>query len=125
MTTLATALMIPRYTIRGIERRFFLGEEIPLFIACICMIAIRSLYIVMTPMIFRLSAVARVEHPLYADMPKDAERTFRIVFATVLPFFSCLWCVKVALLVQCRRLVGRQRTYTIIWWCIVVFAFSS
>jgi hypothetical protein len=74
------------------------------------MIAICSLHAVITPVNFRVSAVARGEYPLCADIPKDKGRTFRIVFGTVLLSFSHPWCVKIALLLQCRRLVDRQRT---------------
>jgi hypothetical protein len=61
-----------------------------MFIAWVCVIAICSLCIVITPVNLRVSAVSRGELPLYADIPKEKGRIFRIIFATVLLFFSRL-----------------------------------
>lgn len=65
------------------------------------------------------------QRPPFANLIKDAELIYRIFFANVLLFYSCLWGVKIALLAQCKRLVDRQRTYTVIWWCIAGFVVAS
>lgn len=119
MMTLATLFLIARFTIRTIKRRFFIGEEIFISFAWACMIGLSSTFIVLTPTIFRVAAVVRAGGPFDAAFRDDFELMSTLFLVTGLVFWSCLWSVKLALLLQCRRLVDRQRAYTIVWWSIV------
>ena len=121
----STAFMIARYIIRSLRHRFFIGEEILISIAWVCMMTVCGLFIAVAPTLFKLSAVSQGHQPPYESLPRDTELCYRIFFANTLLFLTCLWCVKVALLIQCKRLVERQRKYTIIWWSIVAFTIVS
>ncbi len=122
---LATAFVIARFWIRAIKHRFFVGEEIPIHIAWACMMAVCINFIVLTPTLYKIAAVLRDERPADADYVKDVELSLRIFFVNFPLFWSSLWCVKIAMLVQCKRLVERQRTHTIFWWCILAFTGAS
>ncbi len=126
MLALGTTFMIARVTIRGIKHRYFLGEEIPIAVAWLCMTAITSSFIATAPTIFKATAVFAGQQAPYADVIKDAELIYKVFFVNVLLFYCCLWGVKIALLVQCKRLIdGQQRIYAVIWWCIVAFVVAS
>lgn len=121
MMTLGTIFIIARLTIRTIKRRFFLGEEILIFTAWACMMAECINYIILSPAVYRIAAVARHERPADADIIKDWDLALRLFVVGGLLFWSCLWSVKIALLLQCKRLVERQRAHVTIWWCILAF----
>ncbi len=125
MLALSTTFVIARFIIRGIKHRYFLGEEIPIAIAWACMTGICSTFIATAPTVFKATAVFAGQQPPNAEVIKDAELIYKIFFANVLLFYSCLWGVKIALLVQYKRLIDQQRTYTVIWWCIVGFVVAS
>lgn len=123
--TLATGFIIARFTIRGIKGRFFLWEETSITIAWICMIVVCSNNIVLTAPMNRVAALAREEVPYYQELLSDFQLAITRVFANGLVFWTCLWSVKIALMLQCKRLVERRPTYTLIWWCIVSFIILS
>jgi hypothetical protein len=125
MIGLGTLFIIARFTIRTIKHRFFVGEEILISLGWACMVAACSCYIVVAPAIFRISAVERGDLQLYETFPKDVELGRRIYFTNAVLFFSCIWSVKCALLLQCKRLVERQRIYIIVWWSIMTFTLLS
>ena len=121
MIALATSFTIARFTIRGIKRRFWPPEDAAVFLAWACVVALCSGYIVVTPAVYRIAAVGSGKAAPYPTLKQDATFLVDIFFPNTLLLWCCLWLVKAALLMQCRRLIERQRRYMIVWWCIVAF----
>lgn len=114
-------MMIVRFAIRTVKRRFFILEEIFAILAWAFMVAICATIISITRTSFKAAAVTAGYEAPYSGWPQDTYKVSVAIFVTGILFWSCLWCVKMALLLQCKRLIERQPIYTVIWWCIVVF----
>ena len=123
MISLATSFTVTRFAIRCIKRRFWPLEDIAVFLAWACLVSLCIGYIVVTPAVYRISAVGSGAAPPYATIKEDSEFLVRIFFPNTLLLWCCLWLVKAALLLQCRRLIEQQRNYVLVWWAIVGFTF--
>lgn len=122
MIGLGTCFVLMRFTIRAIKRRFWILEDVTVALAWACLVALCVGYIKVTPAVFRIAAVGRGQRAQYPTEKKDIEFLLKVFFPGTLLLWCCLWLVKFALLLNCRRLVHRQPAYMVIWWCIVGYA---
>lgn len=125
MLALSTLFMIARFAIRTIKRRFFLVEEIFATLAWALSVAICANIISIAPLFFKTAAVGAKVLPPYPDYAQDSKHVTTAIFVNGALFWSCLWSVKVALMLQCKRLIERQPVYNIVWWCIIAFVAVS
>lgn len=78
-------------------------------------------YICVTPAVYRISAVGSGDRAPYPTLKDDIGYLNKIFFPNTFLLWTTLWLVKLALLLQCRRLIDRLYTQVVIWRCIVGF----
>jgi hypothetical protein len=121
MLALATGFMIARFAIRTIRRRFFILEDILALSAWVFMVGLCGNSIAMAPLFRKTVEVSAGLRPPYPGIKYDAFYVKTGIYLNGVLYWCCLWSVKLALLIQCKRLIERQRTYTIIWWAILTY----
>ena len=85
-----------------------------------------GLYVQIIPIMFDLDLLA-ANRPLLSPETKPelierANRYLRIQFAVIILFWTCVWAVKLSILVFYKSLFDRlSRTYLYAWWAVVAF----
>lgn len=80
-----------------------------------------SLYLAALETLFNIEAVMNNLLPPYPAMKTDIYSMLREFFAVQLFFWLTLWAVKCSLLFMFQKLTTGIRSYTRIWWGVVVF----
>ena len=118
MIAWSTSFTAARFGIRLWKRRFWIIEDVTMFVAYSCCTAMNVGYVYVTPAMYRIAAVGSGEKPPYPEIKDDSLYLVKIFFPNTLLLWTTLWLVKFALLLQCRRLIYRQPSYSIDWWSI-------
>ncbi len=119
MIALATCFTVIRVAIRAWKGRFWLTEDVTVCLAWTCFIAMTIGYICVTDTLYRVSEVGNSDMPPYQGFQEDTVFVLKIFFPNTLLLWTTLWLVKLALLLQCRRLIDRQPRCLAVWWVIV------
>lgn len=96
------------------------AEDYLLFVAYAFFMELTVLYIIVTPIIFRLAAVADGQLKPYPTIMQDSLKLQTYFFVTTSSLWLCLWMVKFSLLSLYKRLLT-GKTYLIAWWAIMTF----
>lgn len=123
MIALTSVFAIARVATRVLRPKKLATEDYLVFLSFVLFIAMSTMYIVVTPAMFRISAVTSGAVPPYATMLVDALFIIKIFFANTMIFWFLLWTVKFSLLALYKRLmVGvDNKIYIKIWWGVLVF----
>ncbi|KAI4223306.1 MAG: hypothetical protein L6R36_005510 [Xanthoria steineri] len=119
MIALATCFAVIRVAIRAWKGRFWLTEDVTVCLAWTCFIAMTIGYICVTDTLYRVSEVGNSAMPPYEGFQDDTVFVLKIFFPNTLLLWTTLWLVKLALLLQCRRLIDRRPHCLVVWWVIV------
>lgn len=112
--------MIVRYA--ALIRRFrdLKAEDYLLLVAYAFFVELTVLYIIISPVIFRLAALQAGLIKPYPSLPQDGLKLQIYYFVTTSSLWLCLWMVKFSLLSMYKRFLS-GRTYVIAWWTIMIF----
>lgn len=96
-------------------------------VALATLITMAGLYCQIIPTMFDLDLAAVGKPPLspesMLELEERANRYLRIQFGIIVLFWTCVWAVKLSILVFYKSLFDRlSRTYLYAWWAVVVFA---
>jgi len=125
MLTLATVVVLARIvTIQLVRPKRWLPQDLFIYFAYVVYLVMAILYIVVAPIIYRLSAVTEGRREPYAALPDEVMFMIKIFFCNTLLFWVVLWTVKMSFLMLYRKLMeGLQDVYIKLWWALVVFWF--
>jgi hypothetical protein len=96
------------------------AEDFLILIAYAFFLELAILYIIITPVIFRLAALESGLIPMYAGVAHDSLQLQIFFFVTTSSLWLCLWMVKFSLLSMYKRFLS-GRAYIVAWWLILVF----
>lgn len=95
-------------------------------VALATLITMAGLYVQIMPIIFDLD-LAAAHKPLLSPEPmpvfeQRADRYLGIQFGIIILFWTCVWAVKLSILMFYKSLYDRlSRRYLYAWWAVVVF----
>ena len=98
-------------------------DDFWLVLAYLFFLTVSILYIVVIPCMFRLEALAAGKIEMYPTVLDDSLFIQKIFFVTTSGLWFTLWSVKFSLLALYKRLMTGLRTYTRVWWAIVILSF--
>ena len=95
-------------------------------VALATLITMAGLYCQIIPIIFDLDLAAAGKPPLspesILEFEERASRYLKIQFGIIVLFWTCVWAVKLSILVFYKSLFDRlSRAYLYAWWAVVVF----
>ncbi|KAH7068017.1 hypothetical protein BKA63DRAFT_104029 [Paraphoma chrysanthemicola] len=127
MLTLTTVFVIARtLTTQVLRPKRWLPQDAIIYVAYILYIILAVLYIVVTPILFRLTAVGEKRMKPYPTLRDEHKLMVRIFFVNTMFFWLVLWTVKLSFLMLYRRLIeGLHNIYIKLWWASVVIWFLS
>jgi hypothetical protein len=125
MLSLATLFVLARICTTQILRpKRFLPQDLIIYFAYTLYLTMSILYILVTPILFRLTAVGEKKIPPYPTLKDDHKFMVRVFFVNTMLFWGILWTVKMGFLVLYKNLMqGLHNVYIKLWWAVVVFWF--
>ena len=95
-------------------------------VALATLITMAGFYGQIIPTIFNLDYLAAQEAPLSPETAEEfeerADHYLRVQFAIIIVFWTCVWAVKLSILVFYKSLFDRlSRKYLYAWWAVVAF----
>jgi hypothetical protein len=125
MLTLATVFVLARIvTTQLVRPKRWLPQDLFIYFAYLVYLVMTVLYIVVTPTMYRLSAVSERKLEPYAAIRDESLFMIKIFFCNTLLFWVILWTVKMSFLMLYRKLMeGLQDVYIKLWWALVMFWF--
>lgn len=131
VTAIAITLVVSRFAIRLFVAKKttidnVLVSDMLVLVALATLIAMAGLYGQIIPIIFNLD-LAAAGKPLLSPETKleFVERTdhyLRVQFGIIILFWTCVWAVKLSILMFYKSLFDRlSRRYLYAWWAVVVF----
>ena len=137
VTALAITFVVLRFAIRLLLVKKtttvdnVLISDLLVFLALATLVAMAGLYVQITPTMFDLDLYA-AGRPLLspdetkAELVERANRYLRVQFGIIGLFWTCVWAVKLSILVFYKSLFDRlSRTYWYAWWAVVAFVALS
>jgi hypothetical protein len=125
LMVVTTAIVGARIVLRSDKKKCIQWDELWLLVGYLLFMAVTSVYINKTSLLFRLLAVqeGRIElYPTIVDDGLNAQKTF---FFTSPGLWLTLWSIKFSLLAFYKKLMVNVELYRTLWWvvlgyCVVV-----
>jgi hypothetical protein len=119
MLGLTSSVILARVGLNILKPKRLTASDYFVFIAFVLYVIKCALYIVVSPYMQRVYAVANGELPPYDGLVHDQVIMAKMVFAAFCIFWMVLWSIKFSLLLLYRGLlIGVSKRYTIVWWSI-------
>ncbi|KAF2821969.1 hypothetical protein CC86DRAFT_410364 [Ophiobolus disseminans] len=127
MLALTTVFVLGRFATTTIARpKRWLPQDAFICLAYTLYLIMSVMYIVVTPILFRLTAVGEKRIKPYPTLKDDHKLMVKIFFVNTLLFWCILWTVKMSFLMLYKKLIeGLHNVYFKLWWAVVVFWFLS
>jgi len=104
------------------HRRTVEAQDVLLYIAFAAYLAFAILYVVITPVFFKIDALEKGEIAPWPSMPEDVKLTSEVMWQSGMEYWTCLWFVKFSLLALYKKLLlGMPNVYRWIWWGTLIF----
>jgi hypothetical protein len=125
MITLSSVFILARIvTTQLVRPKRFLPQDLIIYLAYILYLIMAFLYILVTPILFRLTAVGEKRLKPYPTLKDDHKFMVRVFFCNTLLFWCILWSVKLGFLMLYKKLMeGLHNVYIKLWWGVVGFWF--
>lgn len=133
VTAIAITLVISRFAIRLFVAKKtaaidnVLVSDALVLLALVTLVAMAGLYGQIVPTVFDLD-LAAARKPFLSpeesmrEFEERADRYLRVQFGIIILFWTCVWAVKLSILVFYKSLFDRLSTrYLYAWWAVVVF----
>jgi hypothetical protein len=119
MLGLTSSVILARVGLNILKPMRLTASDYFVFIAFGLYVTKCALYILVSPYMQRVYAVANGDLPPYDGLQQDRVIMAKMVFAAFCMFWMVLWSIEFSLLLLYRRLlVGIACRYTIVWWSI-------
>lgn len=131
MIVLTSTVFVARVIAQFWRRRTVEWQDIWLYVAFAAYLTFTILYIIITPIFFKLEALMKGEIAGWDGMQKDLKLASEVMWSSGMEFWTCLWSVKFSLLALYKKLLaGMPKAYLWTWWatlifCIIVRDYSS
>lgn len=122
MMAFTSTVFVARVIVQVWRRRTFEAQDALLYIAFAAYLAFTILYVVITPIFFKLEALAKGELAPWPSMPQDLKLASEVMWCSGMLYWTCLWFVKFSLLALYKKLLaGMPDVYRWTWWGTLVF----
>ncbi|CAF9926509.1 MAG: hypothetical protein ALECFALPRED_003458 [Alectoria fallacina] len=129
VTAIAITLVLSRFAIRlFIAKKTtidnILVSDMLVLVALVTLVTMAGLYGQIIPIMFDLDLAAAGKPPpeTMHEFDERADRYLRIQFVIIILFWTCVWAVKLSILVFYKSLFDRlSRKYLYAWWALVSF----
>lgn len=118
LIAVTSLVVIARYAASIRRFRDFKAEDYLLLVAYAFFLELSVLYIVISPVLYRLAALENGAIPVYPTVSQDGVQMQIFVFVCTTSLWMCLWMIKFSLLsIYKRFLTGKA--YYVAWWTIM------
>ncbi|KAL6174397.1 hypothetical protein ACJQWK_00520 [Exserohilum turcicum] len=122
MVAMTSAVFAVRVALQAWRRKAVEAQDILLFIAFLAYLAFAILYIVITPIFFKIQALQAGLVAPWPTMMTDIRFASKVMWQSGMEYWTCLWFVKLSLLVLYKKLlVGMPKVYLWTWWGTLIF----
>jgi uncharacterized membrane protein len=120
LIAVTSIVVLARYV--ALVRRFsdLKAEDYLLSVAYVFFVALTVLYIIISPVIFRLARLRAGLIKPYPTVEQDGRQLQIFYFVTTSSLWLCLWMVKFSLLSMYKRFLT-GKVYIVAWWTITTF----
>ena len=125
MLTLTSGFVLARIvTTQLVRPKRWLPQDAIIYLAYTLYLILAVLYIIVTPILFRLTAVGEKRLKPYSTLKDDHKFMVKVFFCNTLLFWFILWTVKLSFLILYKKLMeGLHNVYIKLWWAVVTFWF--
>ncbi|KAF7575791.1 hypothetical protein PtrM4_000310 [Pyrenophora tritici-repentis] len=117
MLSITSTVFAMRAGIQLWRRRHIEAQDILLCIAFLAYLAFTILYIVITPIFFKIQALQAGQIAPWPTMMADIKFTSEVMWQSGMEYWTCLWFVKFSLLALYKKLLaGMPKAYLWTWW---------
>jgi hypothetical protein len=126
MLAMTSTVFVARIGVQAWRRKPIEAQDILLYIAFAAYLAFTILYIVITPIFFKIQELQLGRIVPWPTMMKDVILASRVMWQSGIEYWTCLWFVKFSLLALYKKLLsGMPKKYLYIWlgtliFCVVV-----
>jgi len=122
MLAITSTVFAARIGVQLWRRRRIEMQDILLCIAFLAYLAFTILYIVITPIFFKIQALQAGEIAPWSSMMADIKLASEVMWQSGMEYWTCLWFVKFSLLALYKKLlVGMPKPYLWTWWGTLIF----
>ncbi|KAI4624471.1 hypothetical protein J4E83_004146 [Alternaria metachromatica] len=122
MLAMTSTVFIARVGVQVWRRKPIEAQDILLYIAFAAYLAFTILYIVITPIFFKLQALQAGRIAPWPTMMEDIIFAAKVMWQSGMEYWTCLWFVKFSLLSLYKKLLsGMPKKYLWIWWFTLIF----
>jgi hypothetical protein len=125
MMTLTSVFILARIvTTQLVRPKRWLPQDAIVYFAYALYLVMTILYILVTPILFRLTAVGEKTLAPYPTLKDEHKFMVKVFFCNTLLFWFILWTVKLGFLVLYRKLMeGLHNVYIKLWWAVLTLWF--
>jgi hypothetical protein len=122
MLVLTSTVFVSRLGVQVRRRKTIEAQDILLYIAFLAYLAFTILYIVITPIFFKIQALEAGRIAPWSTFAPDLRFASIVMWQSGMEYWTCLWFVKFSLLALYKKLlVGMPRAYVWTWWGTLIF----
>ncbi|CAN9139578.1 unnamed protein product [Alternaria alternata] len=122
MLAMTSTVFVARIGVQAWRRKPIEAQDILLYIAFAAYLAFTILYIVITPIFFKIQELQLGRIVPWPTMMKDVILASRVMWQSGIEYWTCLWFVKFSLLALYKKLLsGMPKKYLYIWWGTLIF----
>ncbi|KAL1799355.1 hypothetical protein ACET3X_003392 [Alternaria dauci] len=122
MLAMTSTVFVARIGVQAWRRKPIEAQDVLLYIAFAAYLAFTILYIVITPIFFKIQELQLGRIAPWPTMKEDIVLASRVMWQSGMEYWTCLWFVKVSLLALYKKLLsGMPKKYLYIWWGTLVF----
>ncbi|KAK1916497.1 hypothetical protein P3342_004316 [Pyrenophora teres f. teres] len=122
MLSITSTVFAVRVGIQLWRRRRIEAQDILLCIAFLAYLVFTILYIVITPIFFKIQALQAGQIAPWPSMMAEIKFTSEVMWQSGMEYWTCLWFVKFSLLTLYKKLLaGMPKVYLWTWWGTLIF----
>jgi hypothetical protein len=124
ITLTSTFILFRIFTTQFVRPSRWLPRDAIIYFAYAMYLVMTILYIIVTPILYRLTAVAAKTLAPYPTLKDEHRFMVKVFFCNTLLFWCILWSVKLGFLMLYKRLMeGLHNVYVKLWWAVLTFWF--
>lgn len=121
MIAITSGFALTRIGVRLSRPKAISVEDVLVLLSYLTFLTQTILYIHIAKTVYRVSDVVAGRTKPYPELIEDALAEIKVFFANTMLFWCTLWLVKGSLLALYRRLLKDNKSFSRIWWGVVVF----
>jgi hypothetical protein len=123
MMAFTSTVFVARVIVQVLRRKTFEAQDGLLYVAFLAYLAFTILYVVITPIFYRIQALTAGEIAPWPTMAKDIKLASEVMWSSGMCYWTCLWFVKFSLLALYKKLLlAMPKLYVRTWWGTLIFS---